>query len=394
MNTIHLLVTLVSLASTGATAVRFTVLVCAAQFGASAVMVGLLAAAYAGVGAFASVPAGRFIDRVGTRKPLLLATAILAVGVSLGILWRELPMLFVIVVLSGLAHNTMIIAFQHLAGDLAPPDRRAEAFGMLGLGFSISILAAPVVAGFAIDMAGFAGTFLLLTLIPLCSFAMVWTGLLPRSPAAAIPSANPAGTEPRRSGTLGLLRAPALKRLWVCCAMFESAWMGFNFLLPVLGTQLGFSASRIGLIAGAAGLMLFLMRACLTQLLRRLTPWQLLIIGLLLIGVGFAGFAVADQFVWMTVCGGLIGLGQGAASPMLSALIYENAPAHESGEALALRTLISNASQGSIPLIAGALSSLLGMTPVFFALAACLLGTAWWSRGRWHGQRDHRRGRV
>ena len=172
--------------------------------------------------------------------------------------------------------------------------------------------------------------------------------------------------------------------------MFESGWMAFGFMLPILGTQRGFSASRIGLIAGAAGLMLFLTRACLTHLLRRLTPWQLLIIGLVLIGLGFSGFSLANEFVWMAACGGLIGMGQGAASPMLSALIYENAPAHEAGEALALRTLISNVSQGSIPLIAGALSSVFGVAVVFWLLAAGLFGTAWWSRAQWGRQRSHR----
>ena len=58
MNILYKLVTLVSLSSTGATATRFTVFLCAAQSGASPATVGLLAALFAGVGAFASVPAG------------------------------------------------------------------------------------------------------------------------------------------------------------------------------------------------------------------------------------------------------------------------------------------------------------------------------------------------
>ncbi len=391
MNILHKLVTLVSLSSTGATASRFTVFLCAAQSGASPAMVGLLAALFAGVGAIASVPAGRAIDRSGTKKPLLLSAAMLAVAVSLGVFWRELPMLFVIVILGGLAHNTMIIAFQRLAGDLAAPSERAQSFGMMGFGFSISILAAPVIAGFAIDHVGFSGTFLLFTLIPVCSFAMVWMDMLPWSPGTRARPERPTGEASVRSGTLGLLRAPKLKPLWICGAVFESGWMAFGFLLPILGTRLGFSASKIGLIAGTAGLLLFFTRGSLTPLLRHFTPWQLIVAGLALSGVGFTGMAMTHEFLWMAVASALIGIGQGTSSPMMSALIYERAPSHETGEAMALRTLVANASQGSMPLVAGALSSVIGIAPVFGMVAVGLFGTAWLCRGQWRHKRTQQR---
>ncbi|MBM3346232.1 MAG: MFS transporter [Betaproteobacteria bacterium] len=392
MTHLQTLVVLVSLSSIGATTARFAVLVSAAQAGAPATTVGLLAGLFAGAGALASVPAGRMIDRFGVRRPLLYSAALLVVSMSLGAFWRGLPMLAAIVLLSGLAFNIMVIAFARLAGDLAAPERRTEAFGMLGFGYSTSLLASPMIAGFSIDLFGFTAAFVLFAMVPLGSFVMVWTDRLPWSPAAAAqaahgnPDANAAAAAPERVGALGLLRAPAMRRLWVCCAMFEAGWMGFTFLLPIVGTQLGFSASRIGLIAGAAGFMLFLTRACLTPLLRRFTPWQLLISGLALGCAGFTGLAFADEFLWMAVCGGLLGAGQGACSPMLSALIYEHSPAHEKGAAMAMRTLISNASQCTTPLIAGALTSAIGVAPVFLLLAAGMAGASWTSRGRWAGR--------
>ena len=404
MKPLRLLVAMVSMSSIGASAARFAVLVYAAQAGASPAMVGLLAALFSIVGAIASVPVGRIIDRAGTKKPLLFASAVLVVVISLGALERAWPMLVLIMVLGGLAYNTLIIAYQRLAGDLAPPDRRAEAFAMLAFGFSISLLAAPMIAGFSIDFIGFTASFVLFALIPLGTFTMVWTDRLPWSPPAGGrsgdggnsghgaslsggrsngQSVHDAKTAPARSGTLGLLRAPALKPLWVCCAAFESGWVGFTFLLPVVGTQLGFSASRIGLIVGMAGFMLFLTRACLARLLRRFTPWQLLIAGLALGGAGFVGLAFAGEFLWMALSAGLIGVGQGACSPMQNALTYENSPDHEKGEAMALRVLISNAAQGITPLVAGTLSAAFGATAVFLALAAGMAGTSWWSRAHW-----------
>lgn len=392
MKPLNLLVTLVSLSSTGAMAARFTVLLCAVHLGASPMMVGLIAAMFAAVAALAAVPTGRMIDRRGARRPLLVSTAVLAAAVGLGALWRELPALFIIAVLAGVAHNTMVIAFQRLAGDLAPAGERAAAFGQLGLGFSIANLAAPVVAGFAIDHTGFAATFLLFGLVPLLPLLIVWTGRLPMPVAAPHGRHAGAGAGPRRSGTLGLLRSPSLARLWVCCALFESAWMGFGFMVPIHGSNLGFSASRIGMIAGAAGVVLFLSRVFMRQLLARLSPWQLLVAGMTMIGLGFAGFAMATQFIWLAASAGLIGFGQGIASPMLNALLYECAPAHETGEALALRTLINNVSQGTIPLLAGAIGAAAGLAPVFWGLAAGMLGMSWTSRAWWQiDERAYRR---
>lgn len=387
MNSLYRLVILVSLSSTGATASRFAVLVCAAQIGASHATVGLLAGLFSGLGVFTAVPTGRLVDRIGTRKPLLWSAIVLALAVAAGIVSRDLPVLFAIVCIGGLAHNVMIVTFQKLAGDLAPANARAEAFGMLSFGFSISILAAPVVAGFAIDYLGFVATFALFTLVPLASFALAWFNFLPWPPVA---EANVRADSPQENSSLAMLRDPVLFRIWVSCVMFESAWMGFGFMLPILGTDLGYSASTIGMIAGTAGFTLFIARAILTPLLRWLTPWQLLLAGMASYGIGIAGMVIANAPITMALCGAFMGLGQGVASPMTNALIYENAREHQKGEALAMRALISNAAQGGMPLVSGPLSGLVGIPAVFALIAAGLFGSVWLSRHEWTGARTGR----
>jgi len=53
-----------------------------------------------------------------------------------------------------------------------------------------------------------------------------------------------------------------------------------------------------------------------------------------------------------------------------------------SREAVGLRTSILNGSHTLIPLASGAVSAVAGMTPVFWMLAAFLLGGAWFARLR------------
>lgn len=385
---LYKLVILVSLSSTGFMAARFTVLLFAARESYSAALIGFLAAMFAIVAAFASVHTGRLIDRRGARVPLLWSTGVLALAVGTGALWRGLPVLFAIAILAGLAHNTMVLAFQRLAGELAPPGERPAAFGMLGLGFSFSNLAAPVAAGFAIDHGGFTATFVIFALVPVLSFLFVWTDQLPWPAVHAAARRGGAKAEaPARSGAMGLLRAPYLSRLYVACGLLEAAWMGFGFLLPIHGTHLGLSASDIGLIAGSAAVMLVISRIFMPQILRKATPWQLLIGGMALIGMGYVGFSQVSHFGLLVLFSAVIGLGQGVAGPMMNALVYEHAPAHEAGEAMGLRTLINNVSQSALPLLAGSIGAAFGLVPVFLALAIGMLGMSWSSRALWHAGR-------
>ena len=126
----------------------------------------------------------------------------------------------------------------------------------------------------------------------------------------------------------------------------------------------------------------------MTWLLRRLTPWQLLITGTVLLGIGFVGVAATTQFMLMVASSAVIGLGQGLSGPMLNALIYEYAPSHEAGEAMGLRTLINNISQGVIPLVAGGVGAVFGLAPVFWGMAISMLGMGWSSRAFWRVRRQ------
>ena len=139
----------------------------------------------------------------------------------------------------------------------------------------------------------------------------------------------------------------------------------------------------IGLIAGASGVMLMVSRIFMTWLLRHLTPWQLLIAGMGLLGLGFMGVALTTQFILLVASSAVIGLGQGLSGPMLNALIYEYAPSHETGEAMGVRTLINNVSQGTIPLIAGGVGAAFGLAPVFWGMAVSMLAMGWSSRAFW-----------
>jgi hypothetical protein len=55
------------------------------------------------------------------------------------------------------------------------------------------------------------------------------------------------------------------------------------------------------------------------------------------------------------------------------ALLYTAAPPGRGGEVVGVRTFLLNLTQVGIPLLFGVLGATLGMTPVFWAMAAALL---------------------
>ena len=73
---------------------RVTVSLAALDKGATPLTVGVLMALYALLPMIFAVAAGRFSDRVGVRRPMLLGTAAVAVGAALPIAFPGLPTLF------------------------------------------------------------------------------------------------------------------------------------------------------------------------------------------------------------------------------------------------------------------------------------------------------------
>ena len=69
----------------------------------------------------------------------------------------------------------------------------------------------------------------------------------------------------------------------------------------------------------------------------------------------------------------VLGLGLGSAQPVIMSLLYAASPPGRQGEAVGLRTSLLNGSHTS-SLASGAASTAVGMAPVFWVLAACLLG--------------------
>jgi predicted MFS family arabinose efflux permease len=192
-------------------------------------------------------------------------------------------------------------------------------------------------------------------------------------------SASAAGHDHKRVGDLFRIRG--LRRAFVASAVLSMAWDLFTFVTPIHGTRLGLSASVIGLILGCFGAAIFLVRLVLPAIVHRLSEWPLLIGGMLATGAAMFIFPLIDSVSLLMAVAFMLGLAIGGTQPMIMSLLYNTAPPGRGGEVVGVRTFLLNLTQAGMPLLFGIVGSTMGMTPVFWTMAAVLLvGGAYTSR--------------
>jgi MFS family permease len=345
---------------------RLTISLSALALGASPLTVGALMSLFAALPMALAVVSGRLVDRIGVRAPLLCATAFLSMAVVVPGAFSGIFPLYLAAAGAGTAFMVFHISVQHMVGEGSPPHARKANFGWLALAFSISNFLGPTTAGFAIDRAGFEGTFVLLSSSAFASFMLL---LWRRSSFTHTPhAARKAG----RRGAFDLLRDAQLRRVFLVTGLLASAWDLFVFVMPIYGTSIGLSASTIGLVFGSFAFATFLVRVFLPWISRRLREWTMITATMAIACVAYALFPAMRTVPLLCATAFLLGFGLGATQPSIMTLIYAMAPAGRAAEAVGVRSVVLNASTTVLPLAFGAVGAVVGMAPVFLTMAASL----------------------
>ena len=160
---LHVQVLLSSCNHAAVNGTRLTLLLYAAYLQASPALIGLLAASFGLVSAFMAVSMGKWIDRVGPRKPFMLASLALALCGLLAGTVGELWVLFVISPLQGLFNSMFQIGSHQAIGRFGTPEERTANFTLHSLGISAATFIGPMISGLSVDHLGHLNSFLLLT---------------------------------------------------------------------------------------------------------------------------------------------------------------------------------------------------------------------------------------
>ena len=374
---IHLLVFLTILTHLSFAGFRVILSLTAIHYEATPFTVGVVMSLLTVIPMMFAVRWGRTVDRIGVRGPMLVAVAAILAAMVLAWAVPRLETLFVASPLAGTGFFLYHIAAGQAAAEIGRPEDRVRNFSLLALAFSTSGFLGPTLAGFAIDGIGHDNAMLALSFAVLVNTVVLaaWRGEVPRHEAAA------AHGEKRRVSDL--LRIPGFRLVFIVSGALSMSWDLFAFVMPIYGSQIGLSATTIGLILGAFGAAVFVVRLALPLFAHRLSEWRMLIAAMLLSGATLLAFPLVSGVPLLAALSFLLGVGLGGTQPFIMALLYDKAPPGRGAEVLSVRTWLINVSQTSVPLAFGALGSVLGMLPVFWAMGASLLVAGYFAaRGR------------
>lgn len=341
--------------------------------GYSAMAVGALLSLFALTQVFLALPAGRYADRRGVRKPLLISVAVSSVGACLSAIWPIFPVMCISALATGGATGMAVIALQRHVGRMAKdPVELKAAFSWLSIGPAISNFLGPVLAGVLIDYAGpgaahetgFRWAFLLMAVLPLGTW--FWVRKVRESDMAKVPE----NTASRRA--LDLLAEPMMRRLLGVNWLLSSCWDVHTFVVPVLGHERGFSASVVGTILGSFAVAAAFIRVCLPWISRHLHEHQIITGAMVCTALLFGVYPFMPTPWSMGLCSVLLGLVLGTVQPMIMSTLHQITPKHRQGEALGLRLMSINASSVLMPMLFGAAGAAVGVSPVFWVVGAAV----------------------
>jgi predicted MFS family arabinose efflux permease len=365
--TVYLVVLLSVLNSIGQRGSKVAIALYALELGAGAGAVGVLAALFATFPLLLAVQAGRLSDRFGVRTPIVCGSLTMAAGLGVALFANSVPLLFLCPALIGLGHIFFHVSIHNLVGSLGGDAERTRNFSTFALGSSVAAFIGPSLAGFAIDLGGFAATFAILAGVSAASGLYV---LLHRS---FIPARVPHEGEAQARSAFDLLAIPGLRRTLVMSGVTLTGIELFNFYLPIYGRSIGLAPSVIGMILSSYAVAGFIVRSVMHRLAQRYTEVGVLTGSLFVAALTYFTLPALGAGWLLAAAAFALGLALGSAQPLTIILTYNQAPAGRSGEALGMRIMANKVTQIGVPLAFGGLGAAMGAVPVFLATGVFLL---------------------
>jgi MFS family permease len=333
--------------------------------GQSEAAVGVLLALFALTQVFLALPAGRYADRHGLKRPVGFAVIAATAGAGLAVVVPTFPALCIAALLTGGATGAVSIALQRHVGRAAEtPLELKQAFSWLAIGPAVSNFIGPLAAGLVIDHGGYSLAFLLMATFPLACW--YWVHDAQELPPVVRPAGGQGGT------AWGLLRETHFRRLLLVNWLLASCWDVHTFVVPVLGHERGLSASVIGTILGGFAIAAAAVRVVLPVFAARLREWAVIACAMAATAMLFAIYPFMHSPLAMGLCSVLLGMALGTVQPMVMSTLHQITPEHRHGEAVAMRIMAINASSVTMPMLFGVAGTVIGISGVFWVVGAAV----------------------
>ena len=351
----------------------------ALAIGATPFQLGVIAAAYALLSLFLALPVGRWVDRAGETRFIVIG-AVTVVAVSVFVSTTDtVPGLVVAHALLGIGQLLTVVGIQSLLAVGDDDVVRDGRFGLLAAVVSVGQIAGPALGGLVADRlgAGTTGAFLVsaaLAGVGVTVAASVWRWSPPHAEGVADADADRVGVARSVRRLLGL---PGMAHgLLASLTVLASVDILIAYL-PAYGERHGLSVSTVGLLLAARAATSTVARVGMVAMIRGLGRRRLLTSSMAVTACALALLPLAgDRVPVLFVLLGLSGVGLGLAQPMTMSWVAGRAPAAERATALSVRITGNRLGQLLLPVAVGGVAGAAGVPAIFLALGVVLAGSA------------------
>lgn len=339
----------------------------ALNFGADAATVGFVGALFALAPLILAIPVGRQIDRGLAGTALFLGSLLtvfaggsLLFATSLWWLVASMPVL-------GVGHLLGMVGGQTLISQKSKSQSLERNFGLLTFYASIGHALGPLIGGVLTSEVG-----VQIIVEPAIWFAI---GLLTLSSLVSFGIAKPnkllkLNQLPRHSLNR-LFKTPGYPSAIFVAGMVTAVVDVLLVFLPVIGLELGFTTSEIGLLLAVRAAGSLVTRFALGKITNLIGFRKLLVLSSLLSMAGCFSLAFTLNFTAFAFISLILGAALAIGQPMTMAWVSRIAPKDARGMAISVRLTSNRLGQVAIPAMAGLLASA-AVLSIFYLLSGIL----------------------
>jgi MFS family permease len=328
----------------------------AGPLGGGNVAVGLVVGAFSLSAFFLRPWAGRLADRRGRRLIMIVGASIFAVSVGGYLVAASIPVLVAMRLLTGVGEALFFVGALAANVDLAPPERRGEAFSFASLALYIGIGVGPFIGEALIEGLGYRSAWI--AAIALAAVAVAFSARLP----AMTPDPDEASPGNHRL----VHRAGVLPGLVLLATIWGMA--GFLAFVPLYALDIGMGGASLvlGLFSG----IVVLIRSVGARIPDVLGAGRATRIALVLSSTGLAVVGVWRTPIGLVTGAVVLAVGVALFTPALFSLAVAGVPPNERGAVMGTTSAFLDLAFGLGPATLGFVAAAVGRGGTFLVGAA------------------------
>lgn len=340
----------------------------ARDLGVSHAEIGIIVAMFSFLPLFLSIKAGKIIDRIGVRSPLILGILFGSLSMIVLAVLNNLVGIYISQIFSGLAQLIFVLSIQAYAGQFSKSKVREYFISVFSIAVAAGSFVGPLISGGLSDLLSNTYAFFILGIVILLA---VPSSFLLRK--LQVKKLEPAEQEGKEENSFKLLYIKDLRKAVLVSSLVLLAKDAYVAFFPLLAAEKGVSTLAIGAIISLNAAAGILIRSILPWVVRRLKRNVIITISIVVAGIIYILNPFVESVLGLSILGFVLGFCSGIGQPLSIFTTISSLPQDRVAEGLGLRLMFNKLTQIIAPLSLGAVSSIAGMSGVFYVCGAFIM---------------------